>query len=169
MKISAEKFWEILFTDEAFAFKDWKKKPHTGADGVITPKRFDEALVVLNGLLEDLHHDVRTTAIRDLASAIKKICPEVIPQIVEAARPYETFLAFMQPIEPYTDHSGTQPPKIFGVTEEQRARARARFLEISLMMEKHSRGYDVPVSMATFPSKLLHEWCDLAKRIEAGE
>lgn len=163
MKISAEKFWKILFTDEAWAFKDWKTK-HSEQDAIITPKRFDEALVALNSLLEDLRHEVRMGAIRDLARAIKKVCPEVIPTILEAANPYETFLQFLQPVEPYSDHSGTQPPKVFGAVN-----ATERFLELSLLIEKHSRGGVFSDMMMTLPSKLFHEWCDLAKRIEAGE
>lgn len=159
MKISAEKFWEILFTDEAWAFKDWRTI-HNSADAIITPKRFDEALVVLNATLEDLGHEVRKAAIRNLASAIKKICPEAIPLIIEAATPYKTFLQFLQGVEPYTDFRGTEAVR--GVDPI------IRFLEISLMMEKHIRGRDLVRAMQSFSSVLFHEWCDLAKQIESS-
>lgn len=41
-----------------------------------------------------------------------------------------------------------------------------RFLELSLKMERHSRGLDFRDAMTTFPSADFHEWCDLAKSLE---
>lgn len=38
----------------------------------------------------------KTDAIRDLAAAIKKVCPEIIPQIVAAAHPEEEFIKFLE-------------------------------------------------------------------------
>lgn len=107
MKISAEKFWEILFTDEAFRLEDWETK-HNGVDCIITPKRFREALEALNQVL-----------------------------------------------------AYTTPPRLFGAQDPK-----ARFLKISLLMEKHSRGQVFFEAMMNFPSALFHEWCDLGRQLE---
>lgn len=49
---------------------------------------------------------------------------------------------------------------------QQRPRPEARFFELSLEMERHSRGQHFGYAMLTFPSAKFHEWCDLGKQLE---
>lgn len=41
-----------------------------------------------------------------------------------------------------------------------------KFLELSLEMERHTRGQDFSQAIRSFPSEKFHEWCDLAKLLE---
>jgi hypothetical protein len=43
-----------------------------------------------------------------------------------------------------------------------------RFVNLSLDMERHSRGQMFDQAMRTFPTEKFHEWCTLGKKLEAS-
>lgn len=56
------------------------------------PECFNELFELLNQVEKESRHK----ALNDLASAVKKVCPEIIGQLVEAANPADAFISFLQ-------------------------------------------------------------------------
>lgn len=148
MKISAEKFWEILFTDEAFRIEDWKTK-YNSVDCIITPRRFEEALRALNQVLKAASpSEVEPDEREKKRLAYNKLNREKGGTL----GPYAPPMRAAAPAEAPASQPTADP--------------KARFLKISLLMEKHSRGQVFSEAMMSFPSKLFHEWCDLGRQLE---
>jgi hypothetical protein len=70
--------------------------------GAIDPIEFASEMMKLEtgddivGIIVARDRAIRLQVLKSLASALRKVCPEVIPQILSTAHPEDEFIAFLQ-------------------------------------------------------------------------